>query len=68
MKTADPVELSTRIIDSGVLDEPTNRVSNELTEVADGVSVVESFSHMVTFATDDGLVASMPAAFRAARR
>ena len=57
VRTADPVELSTRIIDSGDLDEPTNRVSNDLTEVTDGVSVVESFSHMVTFATDDGLVA-----------
>ena len=37
-------------------DGPTNRVTNELSEVADGVSVVESFSHIVSFRTDDGLV------------
>lgn len=53
---ADLLSLSSRIIDSGVADEPTNRVTQELSEVADGVAVVESFSHSVAFATDDGLV------------
>ncbi len=56
VRTADPVELSSRIIDSGVADEPVNRVTNQLTEVADGIAVVESFSHMVLFRTDAGLV------------
>ncbi|MCU1353910.1 MAG: beta-lactamase, partial [Acidimicrobiales bacterium] len=37
-------------------DGPINRVTNQLSEVADGVSVVESFSHVVSFHTDDGLV------------
>ena len=53
---ADLLSLSARIIDSGVADEPTNRVTQELSEVADGVAVVESFSHAVAFTTDDGLV------------
>ncbi|HEX5946883.1 MAG TPA: alkyl sulfatase dimerization domain-containing protein [Acidimicrobiales bacterium] len=53
---ADLLSLSSRIIDSGVADEPTNRVTQELSEVADGVAVVESFSHAVAFTTNDGLV------------
>lgn len=53
---ADLLELSARIIDEGVTDEPVNRVTQELSEVADGISMVESFSHVVTVATDDGLV------------
>ncbi len=55
-RTADPLELSSRIIDSGVADEPTNRIVNELSELADGVALVESFSHVVVFDTGDGLV------------
>ncbi len=62
IRTADPIELSTRIIDAGGGDvgdpggEPTNRTSNELTEIDDGLSIVESFSHVYTLRTDDGLV------------
>jgi alkyl sulfatase BDS1-like metallo-beta-lactamase superfamily hydrolase len=56
VRTVDPVELSSRVIDTGVVHEPTNRVSNRLTEVADDIAVVESFSHMVVFRTDAGLV------------
>jgi hypothetical protein len=37
-------------------DRPTNRTSNELTEIDDGLSIVESFSHVYTLRTDDGLV------------
>lgn len=54
--TTDPVELSTRVIDTGVHDEAVNRVTDTLSELADGISVVESFSHVVSFATDEGLV------------
>ena len=57
VRTADPVELSSRVIDAGEADEPVNRVSNELAEIDDDVALVESFSHMVVFRTDDGLVA-----------
>jgi alkyl sulfatase BDS1-like metallo-beta-lactamase superfamily hydrolase len=53
---ADLIGLSTRIIDEGLLDEPPNRVTQQLSELGDGLAVVESFSHVVTFATDDGLV------------
>jgi len=52
---ADLLDLSSRIIDSGVADEPVNRITQELSEVADGIAVVESFSHIVAFRTDDGL-------------
>ena len=53
---ADLLALSTRIIDSGLADQPVNRVTNELSEVADGIAMVESFSHCVALRTDDGLV------------
>jgi alkyl sulfatase BDS1-like metallo-beta-lactamase superfamily hydrolase len=55
-RMADLLSLSARIIDSGTADEPTNRVTQELSEVADGVAVVESFSHAVALRTDEGLV------------
>ncbi|MEY4173888.1 MAG: hypothetical protein RI900_1053 [Actinomycetota bacterium] len=53
---ADLLELSARIIDSGITDQPVNRVTNELSEVADDIAMVESFSHCVALRTDDGLV------------
>ncbi|WP_219418396.1 MBL fold metallo-hydrolase, partial [Pseudonocardia nigra] len=53
---ADLLGLSARIIDSGVADEPVNRTTQELSEVADGIAVVESFSHSVAVRTDEGLV------------
>jgi alkyl sulfatase BDS1-like metallo-beta-lactamase superfamily hydrolase len=53
---ADLLALSSRIIDSGEQSEPTNRVTNELTELADDLAVVESFSHCVVWNTGDGLV------------
>ncbi len=54
--TEDPVELSSRIIDSGETDERVNRVIEKVSGLADGVSIVESFSHVISFATEDGLV------------
>ena len=45
---ADLLDLSAEIIDEQRLDIPVNRVTNELSEVADGLAVVESFSHSVT--------------------
>lgn len=53
---ADLIELSSRIIDSGHADQPVNRVTQELSEIADGLAVVESFSHCVALRTADGLV------------
>jgi glyoxylase-like metal-dependent hydrolase (beta-lactamase superfamily II) len=54
---ADLLALSSRVIDSGVADEPVNRITNELSEVADGLAVVESFSHSVVLDAGEGLVA-----------
>ncbi len=54
---ADLLALSSRIIDSGVADEPVNRITNQLSEVADGLAIVESFSHSVILDAGDGLVA-----------
>jgi len=51
----DLLALSSRIIDSGYTDQPVNRVTNELSELADGVALVESFSHAVVFRTGAGL-------------
>ncbi|MCU0310730.1 MAG: MBL fold metallo-hydrolase [Acidimicrobiales bacterium] len=59
---ADLLDLSARFVDAAAGDDPTaelgppNRITLELSEVADGIAVVESFSHVVAFATDDGLV------------
>jgi alkyl sulfatase BDS1-like metallo-beta-lactamase superfamily hydrolase len=55
---ADLLALSARFIDEGIYEGPgsVNRVSGELSEVAPGIAVVESFSHVVAFSTDAGLV------------
>ncbi len=55
---ADLLALSARYVDEGVYEGPgsVNRVTTELSEVADGIAVVEAFSHVVAFATSDGLV------------
>jgi alkyl sulfatase BDS1-like metallo-beta-lactamase superfamily hydrolase len=55
---ADLLALSARFIDEGVYEGPgsVNRVSGELSEVAPGIAVVESFSHVVACSTDAGLV------------
>ncbi len=55
---ADLLALSDRYIDEGVYEGPRsiNRVTTELSEIGDGVSVIEAFSHVIAFATGDGLV------------
>jgi alkyl sulfatase BDS1-like metallo-beta-lactamase superfamily hydrolase len=54
----DLLGLSAKIIDEGVAESPGmfNRVNRELSEVGDGVAVVEAFSHVISFDTGDGLV------------
>ena len=54
---ADLLALSSRVIDAGVADEPVNRITNELSELGDGLAIVESFSHSVVVDAGDGLVA-----------
>jgi alkyl sulfatase BDS1-like metallo-beta-lactamase superfamily hydrolase len=53
---ADLLGLSARLIDEGITDEPSNRVTTELSEVADGIAVIEAFSHVVAFRSEAGLV------------
>lgn len=52
---ADLLALSARIIDSGAADEPVNRITQELSELTDRIAMVESFSHSIALATQDGL-------------
>jgi alkyl sulfatase BDS1-like metallo-beta-lactamase superfamily hydrolase len=53
----DLLSLSTRIIDDGAAIYPV-RINQELSEIDDGVAVVESFSNVIALATDEGLVLS----------
>jgi alkyl sulfatase BDS1-like metallo-beta-lactamase superfamily hydrolase len=55
---ADLLKLSSRYIDEGVYEGPgsVNRINGELSEVADGIAMVEAFSHVVAFKGEDGLV------------
>ncbi len=59
------LDLSSAIVDAwsspggppaGAVDGPTNRITNELTEIDDGLGFIESFSNVVAFRTDDGMV------------
>jgi len=54
---ADLIDLSTRIIDDGDAILPV-RVNQELSEIADGVAVVESFSNAIALRSDAGLLIS----------
>lgn len=51
-----PLELSNKVLDSGIVDQALNRVTNELSELADGLAVIESFSHCVAWDSGDGIV------------
>lgn len=53
---ADLLQMSQDIIDNGVEHGPINRINHELSELGDGIAIVEAFSHSVTFDTDEGLV------------
>jgi alkyl sulfatase BDS1-like metallo-beta-lactamase superfamily hydrolase len=53
---ADLLALSARLIDEGDDGTPPNRVTTELSEVADGIAVIEAFSHVVVIRTSDGLL------------
>ena len=52
----DLLELSARIIDTGDITTRTNRVTTELSEVGEGIAVVEAFSHVWAVETGGGLV------------
>jgi alkyl sulfatase BDS1-like metallo-beta-lactamase superfamily hydrolase len=54
---SDLIALSTQIIDEGAPVFPV-RINQELSEIGDGVAVVESFSNVISIATDEGLILS----------
>lgn len=55
---ADLVAISSSIIDEGAAPAGRiNRLNHELSELGDGIAIVEAFSHCVLFETDDGLIA-----------
>lgn len=57
---ADLLALSRAVIDEGKGAEavgPINRINHQLSEIGDGIAMVEAFSHCVLFETNDGLVA-----------
>ena len=57
---ADLLALSTGVIDGTSTPDdvgPLNRINFQLSEIGDGIAMVEAFSHCVLFKTDDGLVA-----------
>ncbi len=55
---ADLLKLSSRYIDEGIYEGPgsVNRISGQLSEVGDGIAMVEAFSHVVAFKSEAGLV------------
>ena len=53
---ADLLELSSRIIDSGLDFDQFSRIKQELSEVADSIVLVESWSHSIALRTGAGLV------------
>lgn len=52
------LEHSSKILDEDLYEGPwsVNRVNMELSELADGVAMVEAFSHVVAFDTGEGLL------------
>ena len=57
---ADLLAISNAVIDEGkgVAEVGLiNRINHELSELHDGIAIVEAFSHCVLFETDDGLLA-----------
>ena len=57
---ADLLAISNAVIDErkGIAEVgPINRINHQLSELGDGIAIVEAFSHCVLFETDDGLLA-----------
>ncbi len=55
---ADLLGLAARYIDEGVYEGPgsVNRTTTELSELGDGIALVEAFSHVIALRTAEGLV------------
>ena len=61
----DIFDLSARVIDERITSVKVNRVTLELSELGDGLALVEAFSHVYAVATNDGLVCFDTSARRA---
>jgi glyoxylase-like metal-dependent hydrolase (beta-lactamase superfamily II) len=59
------LDLSARLIDERITSVKVNRVTLELSELGDGLALVEAFSHVYAVATDAGLVCFDTSARRA---
>ncbi|MDE2463747.1 MAG: MBL fold metallo-hydrolase [Alphaproteobacteria bacterium] len=55
---ADLLALSSRYIDQGIYEGPAsvNRINGQLSEVGEGVAIIEAFSHVVALKSEEGLV------------
>lgn len=53
---AELLDRSARIVDSGTFDPDFNPMSGQLHELADGVAMVDAFSHVMALDGGDGLV------------
>jgi alkyl sulfatase BDS1-like metallo-beta-lactamase superfamily hydrolase len=55
---ADLLAMSAQLIDDNAGDNPgvRGRTTTELSEIADGIALIEAFSHVVSIRTGDGLV------------
>jgi alkyl sulfatase BDS1-like metallo-beta-lactamase superfamily hydrolase len=52
----DLLALSERVIETGEIDGPVNRINHELSIISDDIAIVEAFSHSIIFKTEEGLV------------
>ena len=52
----DLLALSERVIETGEIDGPVNRINHELSIISDDIAMVEAFSHSIIFKTEEGLV------------
>jgi hypothetical protein len=59
---SDLLELSSRIIDSGLDFDQFSRMKQELSEVTDSIVLVESWSHSIALRTGAGWLSSIRAA------
>jgi alkyl sulfatase BDS1-like metallo-beta-lactamase superfamily hydrolase len=53
---AELLDRSSRFIDRGIVDGEYNPMTLHLHELTDGIAMVDGFSHVITFDTEDGLV------------
>ena len=53
MRREHPLDLSARIIDSGICDVPVKRITQKLSQLTDEIALVESFAHSCAVRTSE---------------